>query len=101
MLLVLSGSMPLLAFAFNALHWREALQRVQDQRAQNVEVAQMLPSYRAAIRSCGEVGKWSKALTILKQLGDDGGPPDSSCYAEAMRACRHAGQWTVEHELLD
>ena len=39
-----------------------------------------------AIRSFEIEGEWRRAVHLLGELRDDGGPPDAGCYSEAMAA---------------
>ena len=98
--------MVLLALVTPAASWREAMRLLGEQRRKHrneqgeIEEA-AVPSYRAAIRSCGEAGKWQQAITVLRQLEADGARTDTYCYSEAMAACRKHGQWLIALTLLD
>ena len=93
------SGMVLVAFSLTSPGWRGAVKLVQDHRREflrkdggglqdddddEAALDAVLPSYRAAIRSCGEAGKWKTALTLLRQLEADGAAPDPFCYSETL-----------------
>ena len=103
-----SPVLPLLLLAFTSfvpamagLHWRAAVKVLEDERRPGRSSTDaIIPLYRNAIRSCGQAGKWQRAVSLLRLAEDDHLPPDSYCYAQAMSACRRAGQWPLTLRLL-
>ena len=93
-----------LAFAHGSAadgSWHEIIARIDESRSRNEPARSLLPTYRAAIRECGKMGKWQTALGLLRQLREDGGPADPGCYAQTMAACRRGNAWRVSLALFD
>lgn len=55
----------------------------------------------SAISAVGDSGRWKEALSMMKQMTEDGVMHDRHTYSGAIRACGQGGQWAKALDLLN
>ena len=57
-------------------------------------------TYSATISACEKGGQWERALSLFRQMREEGVQPNGISYCATLAACDKGGQWEIALALL-
>jgi pentatricopeptide repeat protein len=67
---------------------------------EDVDVRRDSFTYSSAIGTCGAVGRWEEAISLIQTMKNDDARPNRVAYTSAISACARASQWDSAKELF-